>query len=213
MTGAALLPAAVAVDSVIDIIKSTNESLARGQASIDQFAADAAKYADSYGFEQYSNLYGYLHIKNAGEGSGQAFEGMDAFAQAWDDWWNDRTENPVFDRMLQMMDDDKFDRVQAAMEAYTSGVGFDRYEMNDDLQAGLDAMKEAIDDLSGEGVSEVKDAGKDMSDAAGEMAKLPKETAVAVAEALNGARVVIDGAELTAVVGNVMAGVLARYSV
>ena len=31
--------------------------------------------------------------------------------------------------------------------------------------------------------------------------------------ALNGARVVIDGAELTAVVGNVMAGVLARYSV
>ena len=74
-------------------------------------------------------------------------------------------------------------------------------------------MEQAAEELSGEGVQTVKDAGKDMSDAADRMSQLPKETAAAVASALNGAQVVIDGNELTAIVGQLMAGMLARYSV
>ena len=85
-------------------------------------------------------------------------------------------------------------------------------QLFNDIADAYARMAEQTDELTGAAEKQT-DSNKDMADAADEMKKLPKETANAVTNALNNTRVVIDGAELTAVVGNVMAGILARYSV
>lgn len=69
----------------------------------------------------------------------------------------------------------------------------------------LERMTEVAEDLNNEGSQNIKQGGEDVSDAAKEMKKLPQETGRAVSAALNGARVVINGQELSAVVGEIMA--------
>ena len=71
-------------------------------------------------------------------------------------------------------------------------------------------MADQADDVTG-ATEKQADSNKAMTDAAEEMKKLPDLAAAAVGEALNNAKVVINGEELTAVVGTVMAGLLARY--
>lgn len=79
------------------------------------------------------------------------------------------------------------------------------------LTAILDSVTEAYDRMAQEAEDnsdasdKVKDAGDQIKDAAKDMSKLPGETAAAVSNALNGASVVIDGAALTGVVGQLMA--------
>lgn len=98
---------------------------------------------------------------------------------------------------------EKTEVVSAIAEAYTQSLE------NGGAMDAYDRMTQAAEESS-EGADSVKDAGADISDAA---KALPKETAAAVSAALNGASVVINGGELTAVVGSLMAGVLARYQV
>lgn len=69
----------------------------------------------------------------------------------------------------------------------------------------LERMTEVAEDLNNEGSQNIKQGGEDMSDAAKEMKKLPQETGKAVSAALNGARVIINGAEMAAAVGEFMA--------
>lgn len=102
---------------------------------------------------------------------------------------------------------EKQETLQAITQAYTLA-------MQDEAVMGtFNRMSEAADDLSGEGFTELLKSNKDLQGAANDLSKLPKDTASAVQEALNGARVVIDGGELTAIVGQLMAGMVARYSV
>ena len=86
-------------------------------------------------------------------------------------------------------------RVTAALESVTEA-----YEQ----------MADQADDVTG-ATEKQTESNKELTDAAAEMKKLPDMAAAAVSEALNGAKVVINGEELTAVVGTMMAGLLARY--
>ena len=69
----------------------------------------------------------------------------------------------------------------------------------------LDRMAEVAEDLNNEGSQDVKQAGKDISDAAEELKKLPRQTAMAVHDVINGMEVVVDGNTFTAIIGQVMA--------
>ena len=86
-------------------------------------------------------------------------------------------------------------RVTAALESVTEA-----YEQ----------MADQADDVTG-ATEKQTESNKELTDAAEEMKKLPDLAAAAVSEALNNTKVVINGEELTAVVGTVMAGLLARY--
>ena len=101
---------------------------------------------------------------------------------------------------------EKQETLQAITQAYTLA-------MQDEAVMGtFNRMSEAADDLSGEGFTELLKSNKELQGAANDLSKLPKDTASAVQEALNGAKVVIDGNELTAIVGQLMAGMVARYA-
>ena len=116
-------------------------------------------------------------------------------------------------QLHNMLDADTWTQL---MEFWRTGgenmADFQVTQLFNDIADAYARMAEQTDEITG-ATDKQTDSNKDMTEAADEMKKLPKETASAVRNALNGASVVIDGAELTAVVGNVMAGLLARYSV
>lgn len=95
---------------------------------------------------------------------------------------------------------------QSALDAYNdwrqerSMADWD-WQMPESLDKMVNIAAETFED----GSTKVEGAGKDISDAAKDMSKLPNQTADAVRAALNGAAVVIDGAALTSVVGELMA--------
>ena len=62
-----------------------------------------------------------------------------------------------------------------------------------------------------EGADKVKDGGDAVTDAAKDMSKIPEQTAAAVTKALNNSAVVIDGGQLSAVVGSYMADLMANW--
>lgn len=81
------------------------------------------------------------------------------------------------------------------------------------LTAILESVTDAYDKMAQEAEASQNasdEAGDKISDAAKDMSKLPGETADAVRGALNGAQVVIDGAALTGVVGQLMAQYVAN---
>ena len=213
MLGAELLPVLTLGYEIYDAIKWVNESTAAGNASIARFGEMSARYGNNSWFQNLSDLYGYQHISENATNGADAANNFLRFADEWQKWMYEGAENPLFDRTLELMDPEVASRFLETMDNVVMNPNsFDRVENYDTLEAGLEAMEQAAEELSGEGVQTVKDAGKEMSDAADKMSQLPKETAAAVASALNGTTVVIDGAELTGVVGSVMAGVLARYT-
>lgn len=206
---------AVAADAVYDSYMFVKEGLEKGQQSIDKFSKMKELYGDYSWFGDLSNLYGYQHIREKGEGSGEAFAGMDAFSREWEAWLNDEKENPLFERTLKLMPQETFDRFVEAMDLYSKNPNLDAQEMEEQvfnpLNEGLAVMEEAAAELAGEGVGKVKDAGDDISDAADRMEKLPAETAEAVKEALSDVRIYIDGDALAGSVGGIMAGNIIRF--
>ena len=203
---------AVAADAVYDNIMYSAEGLKKSGESIDRFAEMQAKYGGNDWFRNISDLYGYQHISEAGQGGGDVANNFLRFADEWQKWMYEGADNPLFDRALELMDPEVADKFLTVMDqAMMNPDTFDRFENYDTLESGLETMELAAEELTNEGAKTVKDAGDKMDDAADRMGKLPKETANAVAGALDGVRVVIDGSELTAVVGQIMAGMVARY--
>lgn len=95
----------------------------------------------------------------------------------------------------------------------TGGVNMADFQVTqlfEDVADAYTRMAEQADDVTG-ATEKQTESNKELTDAAAEMKKLPDLAATAVKDALNGAKVVIDGNELTAVVGTVMAGLMARY--
>jgi methyl-accepting chemotaxis protein len=100
------------------------------------------------------------------------------------------------------------------MEFWRTGgenmADFQVTQLFQDVANAYTKMAEQTEDVTG-ATEKQTESNKELTDAAAEMKKLPDLAATAVKDALNGSKVVIDGNELTAVVGTVMAGLMARY--
>jgi methyl-accepting chemotaxis protein len=100
------------------------------------------------------------------------------------------------------------------MEFWRTGgenmADFQVTQLFQDVADAYTKMAEQTEDVTG-ATEKQTESNKELTDAAAEMKKLPDLAATAVKNALNGSKVVIDGNELSAVVGTVMAGMLARY--
>lgn len=96
----------------------------------------------------------------------------------------------------------------------SGGEGWDQARTDALLTTVTDAyvrMAEQTDDVTG-ATEKQTESNKELTDAAKDMKKLPDLAATAVKDALNGAKVVIDGQLLTNYVGTLMAGQVMRYS-
>ena len=214
-TAALALPIGVLIDGIVENVQWLNESLEKGEESIAKYAELESQLGGGQNWEDLSALYGYLHIRNAGEGSGEAWADMDKLSERWQAWRNDELQSELFDRMWENMDGETAQRFMKAMNLYANNANLDPEGMQEQvwgpMKEGLQYMEEAAAELSGDGADKVKDGGDAVKDAAKDMGKLPEETAAAVAKALNNSAVVIDGGALSAVVGSYMADVMANY--
>jgi len=135
------LPAILAVDRVVDIIQQTQEALAKGQASIDNFSEMTKRFGGTEAYELWSQLYGYQHIRQEGEGSGEAWADMDKFAETWQKWLNDEIENRSLDEMWDRMTNEQANAFREAMKLYISDANLDPEEMQEKVWG---PMQEAI---------------------------------------------------------------------
>ena len=210
-----MLPALVAAGSAMDIINFTTESLEKGEASISKFQELQAKYGGVSGFEGYSGLYGYMHLRQSGADP-TAMADMDAFAKHYAQWLDDEVADPLLDKMLDLMSPEEFDDFIEAMELYSKNAQMDPDELQTEvwgpMQVALDKMEEAMDDLSGDSAAN-QQSSSDMSAAAGQLKGLPGVIEGAIMSGMSGIKIYIDGQQagnvLTPYVNSGMAGILA----
>ena len=112
------------------------------------------------------------------------------------------------DTLAEALNDDTWDRMTEILNTLEEGGqiydGSTR-ELYDEMREQVERMAEVANDLNDEGAKEISKAGAEIAGAAEVMKNLPKQTANAVHDVINGMNVVIDGNSLTSVVGQVMA--------
>lgn len=140
---------------------------------------------------------------NTNDTGGDFFKSLIEHRKAWME-----DGDAVMDTLAEALNDDTWDRMTEILDTLEAGGqiydGSTR-EIYDEMREQVERMAEVANDLNDEGAKEISKAGAEIAGAAEVMKNLPKQTATAVHDVINGMNVVIDGNSLTSVVGQVMA--------
>ena len=140
---------------------------------------------------------------NTSDTGGDFFKSLIEHRKAWME-----DGDAVMDTLAEALNDDTWDRMTEILDTLEAGGqiydGSTR-ELYDEMREQLERFAIVADELNTDGSQNIKQGGEDISKAAEKMEKLPQETGRAVSAALNGARVIINGQEMAAVVGEFMA--------
>ena len=193
------------------------EEFRKVEAQLKEYSEEGAEFAKSHegqaGMDAWQALYAYTHT--TGElktgAAGGAFELMDEFSKSWHDWLDNDAENEFFDSLIERMSLEEYDAMIDAMNKWDKGGGFESDEEEEAYFGTLRRALELIEEEMNENRGDADNSTSEMAEAAKGMKGIPDKTAAAVKQALNGTRVVINGSELSAVVGQVMAGIIAQY--
>lgn len=182
----------------------------KGEESIAHFNQMSDEFQDSDYFNMWEQLSNYLTV---GGDNTKRKQDIEALAQHWVDWYEDRTEDALLDHLTEdLMSYEEFDKFDEAMKKVLSGSTFYSDEEREAFAEPLQRMLEIVESEMQQS-TKVEDAGKDISDAASRMEDLPQKTAAAVASALSGVTISIEGPGLATAVGGIMGGIMAGFNV
>ena len=125
---------------------------------------------------------------------------MDEFADHYMQWFNDELQDPMLDKLSEMMTDEDFDRITDAMSAWKNGGLLYNDEDRADLLDSMDRMLTLVEQEMG--IDSGKNGNKEMTDAAKGMKTVPGEVEKAITRSMSGIGITIDGDVLVGYVNN-----------
>lgn len=122
--------------------------------------------------------------------------------------WLGGDDDPILDTLAEVLDDETWQQLMEILDTFQAGGQIYNPE---DVKENYQRMLEEVEQSLG---TDTQQSNSEMTEAAKGMKGLPAQVAGAVAAALNNTQVVINGEQLTHVVGVVQASdILANYSV
>ena len=148
------LPAAVAVDSIIDIVRFAQEGLANGRKAIEHANGIRGNYGNYSGLDLWEAANGYISVSggtNPGEGKAQT----DALVARYWKWFNDEITDASMDHLVNdLMTNEQYGLFHEAMEMYASGNNVYSSEERDKLDNAFSMMRDLLEeDMAKEAVN------------------------------------------------------------
>ena len=145
-TAAFALPFALFADGMIQTQKMFGEWTEKGKESMKHTEEFTAQFKDSEMFDLWDALNDFLTISGD---TGADKAKMDKFVERYWKLWNEETQDPLMERMIEMMSDEDFEKFHAAMEKYRSGEGIysdqEISDFYDPLQTALELIERELE--------------------------------------------------------------------
>lgn len=141
-TLAFLSPLILAVDGFVHDAQLLGEMSEKGEESLQRTAEMTEKYKDNDLFNIWDTLNDYLTVSGDTASDKQK---MDAFAERYMAWMNDEVQDPMLDKLSELMEFEDFDAFTKAMQLYSSGTPFYSDEDREAFSAPLFRMLEYVE--------------------------------------------------------------------
>lgn len=145
-TAAFAFPFAMFIDGMVQTQQLFDQWTEKGKESMQHTEQFTAQFKDSEMFDLWDALNDFLTISGD---TGTDKAKMDKFVERYWKLWNEETQDPLMERMIELMDDEQFEKFHAAMEKYQSGAGLysdqEISDFYDPLQAALDLIEREME--------------------------------------------------------------------
>lgn len=190
-----LMPGTLLIKGLLTEAKMFDEFEKRGEEAL----ARAEEITEEYKNSDMFNLWDPLNewLKTPGKTGSTK---MDEFADHYMQWFNDELQDPMLDKLSEMMTDEDFDRITDAMSAWKNGILLYNDEDRTDLLDSMDRMLTLVEQEMG--IDSGKNGSKEMTDAAKGMKTVPGEVEKAITRSMSGIGITIDGDVLVGYVNN-----------
>lgn len=192
-----LMPETWIIKGLLTEAKMFDEFEKRGEEALEKTEKITEEFKDNEMFSLWEPLNEYLRTPGK---TGSTM--MDEFAEHYMQWFNDELEDPMLDKLSELLSDEDFDVITDAMSAWKSGelIYNDQDRMN--MLDAMDRMLTLVEQEMGIGSGSGNSGNSEMVDAAKGMKTVPGAIERAVARGMSGIAVTIDGDILMGYVNN-----------